>query len=332
MKSPLNRGGLRFFLVLVALIRGVSTPTTILAGVPLILLGAAVHFWAKGCLRQNRVVAMIGPYRFVRHPFYLANALIDAGIAVMSGWWVIQVVLPLWWLAIYIPVIRGEEAYLLKTFGSVYGEYKKRVPALVPWCRPLPSTGEGFRWSNPNIAHGEETPRALRILAYPFLFYVCMQLRAEGTEFFSDGLKAAALAVIALLYGLAWELERHQRRRRLILPTSTARPVFRAAVALGLVALALFGTTPRLATHDAMLPLGAALLALSLAVYSRRGVRALVAECMALVGVIALCGWLWLAAIPILLYMAWMLDSRLPFAEEADASCEPAMAESAENG
>ena len=81
-----------------------------------------LHTWAKGCLRQNRVVATIGPYRFVRHPFYLANALIDAGLVVMAGWWPLAVVLPLWWLAIYIPVIRGEERYLSREFsGRVSG-------------------------------------------------------------------------------------------------------------------------------------------------------------------------------------------------------------------
>ena len=136
MKTPFDRGGLRFFLVLAGLVRGCATNATILAGVPFIVLGTALHFWAKGCLRQNQVLAMGGPYRFVRHPFYLANALIDAGVAVMSGWWVLQVVLPVWWLAIYIPVMRKEENYLTDVFGAAYEEYKKQTPRLIPWRRP----------------------------------------------------------------------------------------------------------------------------------------------------------------------------------------------------
>ena len=126
---------------------------------PLHRSGHGAPLLAKGCLRQNQVVAMGGPYRFVRHPFYLANALIDAGVAVMSGWWVIQVVLPFWWLAIYIPVMRKEEDYLTGAFGEAYAEYKKRIPRLIPWRRPLPPGGEGFRWSNPNIASGDEVAR-----------------------------------------------------------------------------------------------------------------------------------------------------------------------------
>ncbi len=208
MKTPLNRGGLRFFLVLVALVGGCTTNATILAGIPLIVLGTALHFWAKGCLRQNRVVAMGGPYRFVRHPFYLANALIDAGVAVMSGWWLIQVVLPAWWLAIYIPVMRKEENYLTAAFGSAYEEYQRRTARLIPWRRPLPAGGEGFRWSNPNIATGDEVGRALRLLAYPLLFLVVMHLRNEGLSFLTHPWNLLALSALAILHGLAWGFHR----------------------------------------------------------------------------------------------------------------------------
>jgi isoprenylcysteine carboxyl methyltransferase (ICMT) family protein YpbQ len=218
MKSPLNRGGLRFCLVLIALLRGAGTHATILAGIPLVVLGTLIHFWAKGCLRQNVVVAKSGPYRFVRHPFYLANALIDAAIAVMSGWWVLQVALPFWWLAIYIPVMRKEESYLGGAFGSIYDEYKRRVPRLIPWRRPLRSTSPGFSWNNPNIAEGEEISRALRLMAYPLLFLVCLEFRASGLSFLGDNLNVWALATLGTLYGLAWEFKRHLRQKRLILP------------------------------------------------------------------------------------------------------------------
>ena len=101
MKSPLNRGGLRFYVVAVALAVGTlyfrsTTARSIVAGLPLLLAGVCLHTWAKGCLRQNRVVATIGPYRFVRHPFYLANALIDFALAVMAGWLPLVIVLPVW--------------------------------------------------------------------------------------------------------------------------------------------------------------------------------------------------------------------------------------------
>jgi hypothetical protein len=227
MKLPHNRGGLRFFLVLLALARGATTPGTILAGTPLLLFATALHFWAKGCLRQNQAVAQGGPYRFVRHPFYLANAMIDAALAVMSGWWVLWAVLPCWWLAVYLPVIRREEQYLTAAFGSVYEEYARRVPRLVPWRwpaagdsagHPRPWVAEGFSWSNPNIVSEGEPARALRLLAYPLLLLVAADLRGGGLACFAEGRHGWEPAVLAALYGLAWlvkprrKLPSHSRR------------------------------------------------------------------------------------------------------------------------
>lgn len=320
MKSPLNRGGLRFYLVLIALVRGAATHTTILAGIPCILLGVALHVWAKGCLRQNQFVATIGPYRFVRHPFYLANALIDAGIAVMSGWWVLQFGLPFWWFAIYIPVMRREENYLTETFGPIYEEYKRRVPRLIPWRRPLEASEEGFRWSNPNIAGGEEIPRALRILAYPLLFLVCTDLRIDELAFWDDGLKTLTLGMFAVLQGFAWELERHQRRRRRIMPQAAERPAVRIAVAAVVLVAAFLTKAPITAIHAWVLPAGAVLMVISVPVFSDSRARGLAAECLAMIGILVASERLWLVAVPMLLYAAWILDSLLPEERQTETS------------
>lgn len=216
MKSPLNRGGLRNGLIVVGLVWGAATPGTVLAALPLLLLGTALHFWAKGCLRQNREVSQIGPYRYVRHPFYLANALIDASLAIMSGWWLLELTLPVWWLAVYLPVIRGEEAYLLSTFGDGYRDYQRRVPGLIPWRRPLPSSGEGFSWRNPNIATGREIPRAMRILGAPLLFLLGQVLRNPESTAAANLQIGLLLAGVVLVYGLAWAIERSRLRARAV--------------------------------------------------------------------------------------------------------------------
>ncbi len=211
MKLPHDRGGLRFWLVLLALARGAATHATILAAAPVLLAGVALHFWAKGCLRQNRVVAMGGPYRFVRHPFYLANALVDAALAVMSGWWLLGIVLPGWWLAVYLPVIRREERWLGTAFAGVYHEYRRRVPCLLPWRRGLPPAAEGFSWQNPNIAVEGELARAIRLLAYPLLFLTLGDLRAAGLSAWASPTHCIAPALAAATYLLAWTLRPRRR-------------------------------------------------------------------------------------------------------------------------
>lgn len=217
VKSPLDRGGLRNGLLLLGLLWGAATPTTILAGMPLLVVGTALHVWAKGCLWQNREVSRSGPYRYVRHPFYLANALIDAASAVMSGWWVLVVVLPVWWLAIYLPVMRREEAYLLSTFGEVYADYQRRIPRLLPWRRPLPRSGLGFSWRHPNLAQGREIPRALRILGSPLLFLLGHQLRIQGAAAVTSLAVWGWLGALVAIQGLAWGIQRTR------LPRSEAR-------------------------------------------------------------------------------------------------------------
>lgn len=219
MKSPVNRGGLRFYLVIFALITVFATPAihatlrTVLYGAPLVLLGVALHLWAKGCLHQDREVTTTGPYRFVRHPFYTANALIDAGIVVMSGWWPWAIILPVWWLAVYIPVIRGEEKYLTSLYGDKYTEYKKRIWMLVPLSPPLPDTGLGFTWRNRNIAKGNEIPRDLKLIAYIPLLLAAAGVRIMQHAFFTGGhyvYVGAAVAFVAL-HIAAWLISRHVR-------------------------------------------------------------------------------------------------------------------------
>jgi len=320
MKSPLNRGGLRFYLVAIALLAGTlgaraTSPKSILAGLPCLLLGAWLHAWAKGCLRQNCVVATSGPYRFVRHPFYLANALIDAGLVVMAGWWPLAAVAPLWWLAIYLPVIRSEERYLAATFPEAYPPYKLRIPRMIPWRRPLPSTGEGFRWQNANIAGGEELPRVTRILAYPLLFLVVQGIGGDGLRWLDDGWNLTAVAGLIMLYALAWELDGHQRQRRWIYPPALRHPALRVVASAIVLAAVWYVPAPKTGFKDYLPISGAALMLLSVPVFARRAVRAVMAETLALWGVIAAGELVWLAPAPVVIYAAWILDYQLGCAQ-----------------
>ena len=182
MRTPWGRSGLRSYLILIAVLANGITIQSILLGIPVAAVGIALHVWAKGCLRQNQEVTRSGPYRFVRHPFYVANAFLDAGIAVMSGWWVLQVVLPFWWLSVYVPAMRREERAMLEKFGPEYEAYRREVPACVPHQWPAPAPATGFSWRNPNLLL-TELPRVLRYLCYPLVFFLAHQVWAEGPRF-----------------------------------------------------------------------------------------------------------------------------------------------------
>lgn len=184
MRKPYNRAGLRTWFLIVGLIgalAGYATPLTLTAGAVLVVLSLFMFFWSKGCLHKKQEVTQTGPYRFIRHPFYLGNIILDAGIVIMSGFWLLILIAPAWWLLVYIPVMRREEKTLTSLFGDEYRRYKARVPMLIPWRRPLPLTQRGFDWLSPNIVK-MEMPRAIRFTIYPLLFIVAWRLANHGMD------------------------------------------------------------------------------------------------------------------------------------------------------
>ncbi len=346
-KSPFGRGGLRYYLVLIvlinsaisqlpllkdapaavtALLKGNMTGLSILAALPLILLGTAIHFWAKGCLMQNRVVAVIGPYRYVRHPFYLANGLVDASIAVMSGWWLLMLLLPFWWLAIYIPVMRREEQHLIGIFGDGYRNYMKAIPRLIPFRRPLPANGQGFSWTNHNIAEGMEFPRMCRLLAYPLIFLLWSHLWANGKELLSDTyhLRLLALSALIMLYGLSWSFQQHLKLGRLTLSTLLHHPAARVAISLVTLSAAVLVGNMEMELDTVTTAVGALFLLVSLLAFCmRKPLASLSSEGLALIGLCVLCELPWLATAPVLFYAALIMDTRLLTGGRASTPASP---------
>ena len=68
-----------------------------------------------------------GPFRFTRNPLYLALALLQAAIGLISGnAWVLITLLPALLVVRYY-VIAREEAYLARRFGQDYLDYQARI-------------------------------------------------------------------------------------------------------------------------------------------------------------------------------------------------------------
>lgn len=146
-----NRTGMGFlgagFLVLVAK----PKPGWFEAGLAVALCGVAWRFWASGCLQKNQDVARTGPYRLVRHPLYLGSAILWGGLLAMGGNRDFVPPAAMAFVLYHALAIRREERYLLGKFGEAYAQYRREVPALVPWTTPhrLPGAllGGGFSWA-----------------------------------------------------------------------------------------------------------------------------------------------------------------------------------------
>lgn len=149
-----------------------------IAGGLVLLAGLAIHFYAKGCLIRNKTVTTVGPYRWVRHPFYLGNLVVDAGLCIMSGSALLFLVYFVVFLVGYTATMRDEERVLTERHGDAYREYAKRVPRLFPVRGAAPPMGEGeFSWEK--IIREHELARGLRIVMYPAMFWVAFSARAQ---------------------------------------------------------------------------------------------------------------------------------------------------------
>ena len=77
------------------------------------------------------MLATSGPYAYTRNPLYFGSLLIGVGFAVAARSWWVSVALIVMFFTIYLPVIRGEEAFLRAKFPE-FDEYVRRVPRMFP--------------------------------------------------------------------------------------------------------------------------------------------------------------------------------------------------------
>ncbi len=115
----------------------------IAAGAAIAAVGVWVRALASGHVRKNEELTTTGPYAYTRNPLYLGSIIIAIGFAVAARNVWIGIVLIVMFLAIYMPVIRGEEAFLRSKFPN-YDDYAAQVPRLVPTFRSPLNPGGGF--------------------------------------------------------------------------------------------------------------------------------------------------------------------------------------------
>ncbi len=100
-------------------------------GAGVTLPGLWLRAIAAGHVKKNAELTTTGPYAYTRNPLYLGSIIIAVGFAVAAWNAWIGVVLVVLFLAIYLPVIRSEEAFLRGSFPG-FDDYARQVPRLIP--------------------------------------------------------------------------------------------------------------------------------------------------------------------------------------------------------
>lgn len=137
------RGGIWTLLFFIILLLAHPTALSVLLGLPFVVLGQLLRFWAVGCIGRYRGeqvgalrLASWGPYAFVRNPLYLGNGIIGLGWGVMAGPWAALIFVITFILLYTVLIIPHEEAFLLEKFGAEYRLYKERTGSFFPKSWP----------------------------------------------------------------------------------------------------------------------------------------------------------------------------------------------------
>jgi hypothetical protein len=130
------RGAAEFAIVVAAFAVCDPTPVSLVVGGAVALAGEFLRIMAAGYGYNVGELSISGPYRFVRHPYFLGSTLLFLGICIAARQPYVM------GFAIFVLTLmyrrefrRGEER-LAKYLGPRFAEYKDRVPAFLPQLFP----------------------------------------------------------------------------------------------------------------------------------------------------------------------------------------------------
>ena len=110
---------------------GVGTATVCLGFLWWTLTCLGKNFTDTVVTRRNAVLVTTGPYRWIRHPFYVAVFLLTLSIAVMTANWLIGL-LSLSGAVLFAIRSKTEDRKLIEKFGDPYRRYMATTGAFLP--------------------------------------------------------------------------------------------------------------------------------------------------------------------------------------------------------
>ena len=120
-----------------ALLTGEFSRTSLRGGAPFLLVGGLLALASVRAIGRGRELVTRGPYRWVRHPYFLGILVMLVGaIVAMRSLPALILLYP----ALRITVVRAhrEEHNLVLRFGEAYLAYHERVAFMLPLRPPLP--------------------------------------------------------------------------------------------------------------------------------------------------------------------------------------------------
>jgi protein-S-isoprenylcysteine O-methyltransferase Ste14 len=218
--SRLNRGNLRDTVIVLAVISAFTydiVGARMYASFLILGFGCFLHVVTKGVLNRNVVLCREGPYSIVRHPYYMANYLIDSSFCLLSGNVYLLLIYPFLFYWAYGSTIRKEESLLASIHGDRFLQYSLETPQIFPDPSSIRCWKTIFGGFSKQRITRNELSRFMRFLATAFFI---MFIHAIKTQSFRDieyffrlrnhYRMEALLVVTVMLYVLSFIMQNHK--------------------------------------------------------------------------------------------------------------------------
>ena len=120
-----------------------ATVTSLIVGFFIALIGELIRFWGVSWAGSETrttggvggtYLVISGPFAHVRNPLYVGNILMYLGLGIMSLalFPYLQIIAILFFIVQYDFIVKEEESFLAKKFGSDYQKFLQNVPRFFP--------------------------------------------------------------------------------------------------------------------------------------------------------------------------------------------------------
>jgi hypothetical protein len=182
--------------------------------------GCFLHFIVKGQLIRNVVLCTEGAYAIVRHPYYLANFLIDCTFCLLSLNLYLVFAYPFLFFWAYGPHIRQEEQRLAYSHPEQFYTYFTSVPQIFPDSNSIRNLKQLLKNTSFSRITSNEIKRLSRFIAVVCFITLCQEIKTDGWEELTfwrspidyDGLLMVLLSGLLFLYSL---IGRRRKRKQI---------------------------------------------------------------------------------------------------------------------
>lgn len=131
-----RRASIEYIVLFLVFVFAMPSMTSLIVGGTIGVIGLLLRVWTAGFGYNIGEISFAGPYRFVRHPYFLGSTLVLLGLCVGGRHPYVMLASILLVALAYRSDVLADEERLKANLGSEFIEYRASVPAFLPQLWP----------------------------------------------------------------------------------------------------------------------------------------------------------------------------------------------------